>query len=127
MRAYEAAVVALFTTPPPHWRDVDATARGSDVEAVSERNRAYFRAHPEREDYVRRRVPGEFGAREALADCDGVTHVLVQSGTDPVDGTSLVRLRRAIPGCELTDEQLDPLAEHIRPMADGRTWVPSSA
>ena len=48
------------------------------VECASLRDRAYFELHPEKSFYVRRRIRGEFGPREAWAEREGFRYVYVR-------------------------------------------------
>ncbi len=62
------------------------------VRAVSERDRAWFVAHPDRDSYVRGYIPGEFWP-DAVGDDDAV---LVTCYRDPLDGSQLLRTREIL-------------------------------
>src|SRR5260370_24658267 len=55
--------------PPGPWAE--------NVEEASEHGRAYFERHPDRQVYVRKRMPGEWGPFEEDDRVKGTTHVEV--------------------------------------------------
>ena len=75
------------------------------VDKASARDRAYFRARPDRTYYVRQRLPGEWGPGEGDKDVAGSKWTLVQKL--PLSVRAKGRARRAMPAWWRPD--LDPL------------------
>jgi hypothetical protein len=90
---------------PGFWAD--------QVEAASERDRAYFEQHPGCEMYVRCRLPGEFGPYEGTPMVERATHVEVVQIEPGVRQRSPVALLR---GCDYPSGRIP--FEHVEALAE---------
>lgn len=93
------------------------------MEVASDRDRAYFAAHPDRGRYVRRRISGEFGVHEDdPAFPRAATHVEVEQVRPGFRLRRAIQVleRRSYPTGEIPFEHAEALIEAA--VAHGRRW-----
>jgi len=90
----------------------------AEVAAASDRDRAYFAAHPDQDVYVRRRMPGEYGPRDHAPEVQRATHTRVRQVARGIRLRRPTVIMRAddYPTGHIPSEHIEAFVEHYGPV-----------